>query len=431
MIKKLLSKFEKSRGQNYENIPHLADYNLKNKTILLRTDYNVPIKQNKNRKQFTILDDFKIKISIPTIKYLLKQNCKIVIISHLKKPKSHDTSLSLKPIAKRLEKLLSLKKQKVIFLEDCIGKTIQEKIRSKKQKTIFLCENIRFYKEEYENDSAFAHSLAKIGDFYVNEAFSVSHRKHTSIAKLPAILPSAAGFHLEKESTHILRAFKSKRPNIWLLGGAKLDKLDIVLAALDHADIILIGGAICFSFLKAKGNNIGQSLVTSKSINDARKILKHKNAKKIILPIDILVSKNIPEKNSNDKTKVYCVPVTEIPNGTIGLDIAEKTTELFSFYLNQSKTVVINGPVGYVENKSFQKGTKKLLELVANKSKNHQTFSIVGGAETTQMVSKLKIQKKISHISTGGGALLTMLSKKKMPGLIALCKNNKTKRKKK
>ncbi|MFC1686741.1 phosphoglycerate kinase [Nanoarchaeota archaeon] len=388
----------------------LNDFPIRNKTILVRVDYNVPLKKGK------VIDSTKIKASLPTIHYLLQKNCKIILMTHLGRPKGKTISnLKTKVLIKEIKKILP--KLKITSLNSCIGQEVRDKIQQGKGKEIFLLENLRFYKEEKENDSVFAHSLADLADFYINDAFGVSHRKHASVNAITKFIPSAYGFLLSKEINQLSKVLKPKKPLTWIIGGAKLDKVDLIKNSLKKADYIIIGGALAFSFLKAKGYGVGMSKIDSKSVRIAKKILRNRNSKKIVLPIDVIVS-----STSSSGVKPEVVPVNRIPINKIGFDIGPKTIKLFSDYLKKSKTIVWNGPLGYFENEKFQKGTKSITNLLSKLS----AVTIIGGGETSEAIHKFKLTKRMTHISTGGGASLEFLTGKKLPAIKALEKNYKS-----
>ncbi len=389
----------------------LTDLPLKDKTVFVRVDYNVPLKGRK------VLDNTKILASLPTVNYLLKNNCKIILATHLGRPKGKVVAkLKTGLLVKELKRLLP--KKKITKLNDCLGKDIKKKIERGKGGEIFLLENLRFYKEEKENDTVFAHSLADLADIYVNNAFGVSHRKHASVDKITKFIPSGAGFLLKKEVNQLSRALKPKRPFTWIIGGAKLDKIDLIESALKKADHVLIGGALAFSFLKAKGFSVGMSKTDTKSIKIAQKILKKKNSRKIVLPVDVVVAAHVMARAKR-------VLINEITNHDIGLDIGLKTINLFKHYLKKSKTIVWNGPLGYFELKPFQRGTKSIATFISKL----KASTIIGGGETSEAVKLFKLSKKMTHVSTGGGAALEFLIGKKLPGVQALEKNCKKFRK--
>ena len=312
------------------------------KTVLLRTDFNVPINNGK------IKNNFKIKQSIPTIKELLKQKCKVVIISHLGRPNGKfNQKYSLAPVAKELAKLLP--KRTIHFSKHCIGSDVKEMIKKAKKGQIILLENLRFYKEEAERDLTFAHSLADLASAYVFDAFAVSHRRHTSTTLLPAFLPSAEGLLVQDEVGTLNSAMQVKKGSVWVIGGSKLDKINIIKSALKHAEKVFVGGALVFSFLRAKGIHVGHSKISRESVKAAKEILKQEDAKNLILSTDAVVSNSL-QKNAKHAT----VPVTEIPSGSIGLDIGLKSTEQLIKTVSNAKQVIWNGPLGFIENTSYR-----------------------------------------------------------------------------
>ena len=381
----------------------LTNFPIKNKTIFLRVDFNVPIEKKK------ITDDSKIIASLDTIHFLLEQDCKIILATHLGRPEGKIVnSLRLNLIARKLEELM---KYKIIKLNDCIGKEVKSKIEKGKAKDIFLLENLRFYKEEEENDLTFAHSLASLANIYVNDAFAVSHRKNASVYAITQFLPSLSGLLLEKEIKMLSKALHPKKPAVWIMGGAKLNKVELIEQAFDKADYILIGGALAFAFLRAKGISVGLSKTDTESVENAKKILKHKAAKKIILPLDFLVS----EKFSS-RAKTETVNFNQIKSNQIALDIGPETIKHFKMYLRKAHTIVWNGPLGYFEWMQFSKGTKEIGKFIGNLT----AISICGGGETVEAINKFHLQHNLSHLSTGGGASLEFLSEKKLPGIEAL-----------
>ena len=387
----------------------LTKYPLENKTVFLRVDFNVPFHKRE------IIDNHKIKSTLQTIKFLLNQNCKIILATHLGKPKGKIVpELSTKKLTPELKKLIPT--QDIVHLTDCLGQDLKQKIETASKKTIFLLENLRFYKEEEENDSAFAHSLANLAEVYVNDAFAVCHRKHASVSAITQFIPAIPGLLIEKEIIHLNLVLKPKKPAVWIMGGAKLNKVDLIHQALKKADKVLIGGALAFSFLKAKGVNIGTSLVDHQSTSIARKILELNSAKKIVLPIDFMVT----EKPA-PQTRTIVAKFDEIKNNQTGLDLGPNTINLFKEHLKNAKTVVWNGPLGYYEWAQFAIATKEVGRFL----KGVNAIKVAGGGETAAAIHKFHLTPNFTHISTGGGAALQFLSQKPMPGLDALIKSYK------
>jgi len=386
----------------------LINTSIENKTIFLRVDYNLPIKNN------TIQDLTKIKSSLNTINHLLKHNNKILLATHLGRPEGKfNNQFSTKQLLKPLQSLLP--QHKIIHLPDCIGTDIKTTIQ-KSNANIFLLENLRFYTEEEQNDSTFAQSLASLADIYVNDAFAVSHRAHASVHAITKYLPSYAGFQLETEITQLSKALHPHPPAIWIIGGAKLDKVDLIQQALQKADYILIGGALSFAFLRAKNISVGQSKTDTQSIHSAKSLLNSPHQNKIILPIDFITTTKM---SPNSKTSIR--NNNEIPATEIALDLGPKTITLFKQYLRKAHTIVWNGPLGYYEWSKFAHATKDIGRFISTLT----AITIVGGGETADAMHKFHLQHKLTHISTGGGASLEFLSGKILPGIQALNENEK------
>lgn len=397
----------------------LRNFSIENKTVFVRVDYNVPLEKTGDKaagNKSKVSDNMRIRASLPTIKYLLDKKCKIVLGTHLGRPNGKVVEeLRLDPVAKELQKLLP--KVKVVKLDDCIGREVKEKISGSKGKNIFLLENLRFYNEEEKNDTLFAHSLADLAEVYVNDAFGVAHRKHASVSAITEFLPSLAGILLETELAQLRKALKPKRPAVWILGGAKLNKVDLIKQALKKADYILIGGALAFSFLKAKGINVGMSKVDRDSTMMAKKILNRRNAKKkMILPLDFVAASDF-----SLKAKTEVVNHNQIQAKQIALDLGPKTIELFKSYIRKAHTIIWNGPLGYFEWAKFSRSTKEIGRFLGTLT----ATSICGGGETAEALRKFHLQHNIAHLSTGGGAALEVLSGNKLPAIIALEKNYK------
>lgn len=382
----------------------LTEFPVQNKTIFLRVDFNVPSSEGK------ITDNTKIKASLPTIKYLLQNNCKIVMATHFGRPKGFAKEFSVAPLAKELQRLMPTKK--VIKLDDCIGKNVLETIKKSKPQTIFMLENLRFYPEEEQNDPFFAHSLANLAEMYVNDAFGVAHRKHASVCAITEFLPSAAGLLLETEIRSLSQALNPAKPAVWIMGGAKLDKIALLERALQKYDYILIGGALAFAFLKAQGIPVGVSKTDSASIEAARKILHDQYSHKIILPVDFAVAESF-----SPRAKVNIVEYNKIEPHQVGLDLGPKTIALFTKHLSSAKTVVWNGPLGYIEWAKFAVSTKEIGRFLG---KLENAVTIAGGGETAEAIIKFHIHHNLTHVSTGGGAALAFLAGEELPALDCL-----------
>lgn len=385
----------------------IKDIELKDKCVLLRVDFNVP-----QDEQLNIIDDTRIKAALPTIEYILQNNPKrLILISHLGRPKGkRDEKFSLKQTAKRLGELLG---RPVGFLDDCIGDEIEKQIQGA-GKNIILLENLRFHPEEERNDPGFARKLAQLGDVFVQDAFGTVHRSHASTEEITKYLKSAAGFLLEKEIQYLGGAIKEpRRPFIVILGGAKVsDKIGTIENLLPKADGMLIGGGMAYTFLKASGKKIGGSKLEKEKLDLAAQLLKKGEAlgKEIILPIDNLVVDNIsPDTRAS-------VVGEDIPEGKIAVDIGPGTVELFEQKLKAAKTIVWNGPLGIFEIDAFSQGTKQIAGFLAGL----EATTIIGGGDTAAAVVKFGLEKKMTHISTGGGASLEFLEGKILPGIAAL-----------
>lgn len=374
----------------------LKDFKFNRKKVLVRTDFNVPI-----GKKGEIANDARIKAAMPTLKFILKQKPKqLIIMSHLGRPKDNVVDeLKMDRVAKMVSALLNVDVAKV---DDCIDITLPSA-------KVVMLENLRFHKEEEENDAIFSRKLASHAELYVNDAFGTMHRAHASVYGVTEFLPSCAGFLVEKELDAIKKLENPKRPFIAVLGGAKVsDKIMVINNLLKKVDMLLIGGAMMFTFLKAKGFDVGNSLYEKDKIGLAGKLLKHK---KIILPVDVVIA----EKFDAD-AKSRTVGVDKIPSAMYGMDIGEKTIKLFEKELGKAKTIVWNGPLGVFEFKRFAKGTNEIAKSIA-KSK---ATSIIGGGDSASAITKLGLENKITHLSTGGGAFLEFLEGKKVPGICAL-----------
>ncbi|MCK9572146.1 MAG: phosphoglycerate kinase [Candidatus Omnitrophica bacterium] len=385
----------------------LNDLDLKNKTVLLRADFNVPQDADLN-----ITDDTRIRGTLPTLKYILDNGAKkLVIISHLGRPDGKAVAkYSLKPVGERLGKLLG---EKVLFFNECIGEDIKKSIENSSERVVLL-ENLRFHAEEEANDAGFAKQLASLGDLFVNDAFGTAHRAHASTEGITHFLKSAAGFLLEKEIKYLGAAVEDpEKPFIVILGGSKVsDKIKVINNLLPKCDAIIIGGGMAYTFLKAQGKEIGNSKLEKDRLDLAKSILENarKLGKEILLPID-----NVAVKEIKEDAKVEIVG-ENIPDGLIAVDIGPETVKLFTAKLKSAKTIVWNGPVGIFEMPAFSNGTRSIAEFIAGL----KCVSIIGGGDTAAAIAKFKLEDKMTHISTGGGASLEFLEGKILPGVAAL-----------
>ena len=397
---------------NY-NKKSVKDIDLKGKKVLLRCDFNVPLDKSTGE----ITNDKRIVAALPTIKYLLENDCAVIACSHLGKPKGEwKESLSLAPVVKRLSEYL---KQDVIFAKDIIGEDAQAKAKALKGGEILLLENLRFDKREEKNDPEFAKALADMAEVYVSDAFGTVHRAHASTAGVAAYLPAVSGFLVEKEIGIMGKALADPdRPFVSILGGAKVsDKLNVINNLLEKCDTIIIGGGMAYTFLAAKGYEIGQSLFDAEKVDYCKDMMAKAEAKgvKLLLPIDTVVTKEFPDPIGAE-IEVKTVPSDAIPADMMGMDIGEKTCKLFADALVGAKTVVWNGPMGVFENPILAKGTKFVAEAVASCGGT----TIVGGGDSAAAIGQLGYEDKITHVSTGGGASLEFLEGIELPGVACL-----------
>ncbi len=385
----------------------IRDVPLKGKNVFLRVDFNVP-----QDEKGEITDDTRIKEALPTIQYLVENKAKIVCVSHLGRPKGFDLKFSMKPVSKRLEELSGFR---VRQMDDCIGDRIDAEKANLKEGEIIFLENIRFYKEETDNKPEFAQKLACKIDIFVNDAFAASHRAHASVVGIASFVPvSVAGFLMEKEIKYLgMTISNPERPFIAIIGGAKVsDKIPVLKSLIGKADKILIGGAMAYTFLKAKGEDVGNSLVENESIDIARNLMDEANKKgvEIILPVDHIISKDLEGFTAEISKK--------IPPDFSGYDIGEETIEVFSKIIKDAKTIFWNGPLGVFEKENFANGTFKIARAVAES----KAVSIIGGGDSVLAVKKAGVEKRITHISTGGGASLEYISEGTLPGIEVLTK---------
>ena len=385
---------------------------LKGRKVLIRCDFNVPLNENQE-----ITDDRRIKASLPTIKKVLQDGGAPVLCSHLGRPNGQvKDEMRLAPVAKRLEELLG---QKVIMAPDCIGSRVDSLKAGLQPGDILLLENLRFHKEETDNDADFAKQLASGTDLYINDAFGTAHRAHASTEGVTHHFDKCAGGYLiEKEIRFLGGAVENpQRPMTAILGGAKISgKIDVIKNLFDKVDTLIVGGGMAYTFYKAKGYEIGTSLLEEDKIELAAEIMKEAEAKKVnfLLPIDVIVA----EKFDND-SPARIVPVDQMPAGFMGLDIGPASIEKFSAEIEKSKTIVWNGPVGVFEMPNFAKGTRAAAEAIAKATKAG-AVSVVGGGDSAAAISQFGMDEQFSHISTGGGASLEFLEGKTLPGIAAL-----------
>jgi len=385
----------------------IEDVPVAGRRVLVRVDFNVPIKDG------VIADDTRIQAALPTIKYLLDKDCKIVLMSHLGRPKGEfKPEFSLKPVAARLSELIN---KPVAMAEDVVGPDAVEKAGGLKPGDVLLLENVRFHKEEKANDPDFCKKLAAFGDVYINDAFGTAHRAHASTTGVAGLLPAAAGYLMKKELDFLGKALESpERPFVAILGGAKVsDKIGVIESLLSKVDTLIIGGGMAYTFFVAQGYTVGDSLLEEDKVDLARGLMEKAKAKgvKFLLPIDNVVA----DAFDNDANRKV-VKSSEIPDGWEGLDIGPETRALFSKEIEGAKTVVWNGPVGVSEMPNFAAGTQAIAEALSH----CDGTTIIGGGDSAAAVKKLGYADKMTHISTGGGASLEFLEGKELPGVAAL-----------
>jgi phosphoglycerate kinase len=386
----------------------IKDLDIRGKKLFIRVDFNVPLDENLN-----ITDDRRIRSALSTINYSIDEGCKVILASHLGRPKGRpDNRYTLASIARRLQRLI---KKEVLFIPDCVGPKVEAAVSKMADGDIILLENLRFHPGEEENSEEFSRSLAKLADFYVNDAFGASHRTHSSIVGITKFLPSAAGFLLQKEIEYLQGVINHPvRPFVAILGGAKVSgKIDVIRNLENKVDKVIVGGGMAFTFLKAMGYNVADSLVENDMLDLANEIRKGVVAKgiKFYLPVDCVIAQSI---EAAAETKL--VTAQEIPNGWKAVDIGPASVKLFSEALESAKTILWNGPMGVFEVDAFSRGTFSIAHAVADA----YALTIVGGGDTDLAVSRAGVSESISFISTGGGAALELLEGKDLPGLVTL-----------
>ena len=382
----------------------VRDIDVKGKKVLVRVDFNVPLKDG------AVSDDTRIRGALPTIRYLLDNGAAVILCSHLGRPKGvADPKYSLKPVAEYLQKLVP---NKVYFADDCAGESAVKGAAALKPGEILVLENTRYYAGEEKNDLGLAEKLASLADLYVNDAFGTAHRAHSSTEGVTHFKPGVAGFLLEKEIQYLSSAVEDpKRPFVAILGGAKIsDKIGVIKNLLSKADKVLIGGGMANTFFAAKGINMADSLVQEEAIDTAKEILAA-GSDKLVLPVDMVIADAF-DNNANKKV----VDVADVENGWRVLDIGPKTVELYSKLVADAATVVWNGPMGVFEMPEFAKGTFAVAKAVADSN----AISIIGGGDSVAAIQQSGLASKVTHISTGGGASLEMLEGIQLPGVAAL-----------
>ena len=386
----------------------VRDIELTGKKVFVRCDFNVPMDENQN-----ITDNRRIVAALPTIKYLLEQNCKVILSSHLGRPKGEfKPEYSLAPVAAELARLLG---QEVLMAKDVVGESAKELATNLQEGQIMLLENVRFHREETDNDEVFAKQLADMAEIFVNDAFGTAHRAHASTEGISHYLPSVSGFLIEKELKFLGDTLNNpERPFVAILGGAKVsDKIGVIDSLLEKVDTLMIGGGMAYTFFKAQGYNVGNSLCEPDKCELALSLMEKAKAKgvKLILPVDTKLGKEF-KPDTESKT----VEWTEIPDEWEGFDIGEKTIEIFKNELKTAKTVIWNGPLGLFEFEQFAIGTNEIAYALADL----EATTIIGGGDSAAAVEKAGLADKMTHISTGGGASLEFLEGRKLPGVECL-----------
>ncbi|TYH30588.1 hypothetical protein ES288_A01G107800v1 [Gossypium darwinii] len=395
-----------------KSVGDLKEADLKGKKVFVRVDLNVPLDDN-----FNITDDTRIRAAVPTIKYLMGHGSKVILSSHLGRPKGVTPKYSLKPLVPRLSELLGVE---VKMANDCIGEEVEKMmVAALPDGGVLLLENVRFYKEEEKNDPEFAKKLASLADLYVNDAFGTAHRAHASTEGVAKYLkPSVAGFLMQKELDYLVGAVANpKKPFAAIVGGSKVStKIGVIESLLAKVDILILGGGMIYTFYKAQGHAVGSSLVEEDKLDLATSLLEKAKAKgvSLLLPSDVVVADKFAA-DANSKV----VPASGIPDGWMGLDIGPDSIKTFSESLDTTQTIIWNGPMGVFEFEKFAAGTEAVAKKLAELSGKGVT-TIIGGGDSVAAVEKAGLADKMSHISTGGGASLELLEGKQLPGVLAL-----------
>lgn len=392
---------------SYINKKTIEDINVEGKKVLVRCDFNVPLQNG------VITDDKRVRESLKTIKYLISHNAKVILMSHLGRPKGEfKPEFSLKPVRDLLAKLLN---QDVKLAKDVIGEDAENLVKNINNSEVILLENVRFHKEEEKNEPEFAKKLASFGDVFVNDAFGTAHRAHASTAGIADYIPAVSGYLIKKEIEVIGGALENpKRPFVAILGGAKVsDKIGVINNLIDKVDVLIVGGGMAYTFFKAQGYGVGQSICETDKLDLAKQLLEKAKSKniKFLLPVDTIVSDEF-KNDSNFKV----AKVGEFPENYMGMDIGPETVRLFSEAIKEAGTVIWNGPMGVFEFENFANGTCKIAEAVAASN----AISIIGGGDSAAAVEKLGFADKMTHISTGGGASLEFLEGRELPGIACL-----------
>lgn len=386
----------------------IKDVDVRGKRVLVRVDFNVPLSEG------SVTDDTRIRAALPTLRYLVDHGARVIIVSHLGRPKGEpDPQYSLRPVRRVLARLLG---RNVHFAESTVGEDVTEAVGRMVEGELIMLENVRFNPGEKANDPAFARELAALADIYVNDAFGAAHRAHASTVGIAALLPAYAGLLLAREVETLTDMLTDPgRPFVAILGGSKVsDKFGVIERLLDHVDTLIIGGGMCFTLLVAKGTDVGKSLVETEWIEPAKGMLAKATEKGVdlLLPVDFVVAECIVED-----AETTIVGREEIPPTMMGLDIGPTTVELFNGAISSARTVFWNGPMGVFEMKPFETGTRKVAAAVA---RNNRAVSVVGGGDSVAALRKFDLEERVTFVSTGGGASMKLLEGSELPGLTAL-----------
>ncbi|WP_338867108.1 phosphoglycerate kinase [Myxococcus stipitatus] len=391
-------------------IRYIDELQLTGKRTFIRVDFNVPLEGRR------VTDDTRIREALPTIRRALELGGKVILASHLGRPKGPDPKLSLEPVAQRLAELLG-PKHEVILTDDCVGDGVKKQVKELKEGQVVVLENLRFHKEEEANDEAFSRELAALADVYVNDAFGTAHRAHASTAGMvPFVKEKAAGLLMKKEIEYLGGVLKTPtKPFVAILGGSKVsDKIKVIESLLPKVDALLVGGAMAYTFLKAQGVEVGKSRVEEDKLSLATRLMEaaHRLKTPIVLPVDHIVGTEPTDKSPAQET-----PDNAVPKDMMGLDIGPKTRALFTQHIRDARTVVWNGPMGLFEVAKFAEGTRSVATAMAN---NKEATTVIGGGDSAAAVEQMGLADKLSHVSTGGGASLEFLEGRELPGIKAL-----------
>jgi len=391
---------------------NINEVSFSGKRVMVRVDFNVPLDEN-----FNITDNSRISAALPTINKLISDGAKVILMSHLGRPKGEEEKFSLKHIVNNLSELLNIP---VSFSENCIGEKTKREVKNLQNGEVLLLENLRFHPEEKKGDLKFSEQLSELADVYVNDAFGTAHRAHSSTAIIAQFFPNNKyfGLLLKNEIDSLEKALRDpKKPFTAIIGGAKISgKIDVITSLLNKVDNLIIGGGMAYTFAKAMGGNIGNSLVENDKVDLAKSIIK--KAKEVGVNL-LLPTDSVNADDFNNNANIITSEITNVPNGLMGLDIGEESIQLFSDVIQNSKTIIWNGPMGVFEMSNFEKGTKMIGEAIC-KSTQNGAFSLIGGGDSVSAIKKFKMEDKVSYISTGGGAMLEYLEGKELPGVMAI-----------